>query len=315
MRRPAPVLLAAGLLAAGAAPAHAATGRCLPDDPSSPVCHVWSGKVTFLADGDTMTVRITGVGERRVRVGGINATELTRYSKYPDRRRGECHGVEATARVEGLLRGAKWRVRLAAQRADSMSGKRLRRAIFVRRGGRWVDVGGTLAAEGHALWLPSHVEWAFNRRYAAAAASAAARRLRIWNPQGCGAGPSATVTPGMSVVWDAPGNDLENIDGEVMRVSNPSGVPLPVGGWWVRDSSARRFKLPAGTTVPPGGEVDVHVGTGAGGGRDLFWGLGVPAFENVSGAPRFEGDGAYLFDPRGNLRAFDQYQDGTRGGG
>ena len=34
---------------------------------------------------------------------GYNATELFRYSNYPKRRRGECHGVSAANRLEQLI--------------------------------------------------------------------------------------------------------------------------------------------------------------------------------------------------------------------
>lgn len=304
-------LLAAGLVLLVLAPLPATaraerSGRCLPAH-ASPRCRLWSGRVTFIADGDTVDVAIRGVGTRRVRLGGINATELTRYSKYRDRRRGECHARPAAARLEQLLRRARWRVRLAAQDEASVSGTRLRRALYVRSAGRWVDVAGTLVREGHALWLPSHVEWAWNRGYAAAARRAAAARLRLWDPAGCGPGPSATVAPGLRVNWDADGNDFANVDGEYLRIANPTPLPLPLGGWWVRDSSARRFRLPVAASVPPRGSLDVHVGRGRATPADLYWGLGVPVFENATGAPRHEGDGGYLFDPRGNLRASAQY--------
>lgn len=306
MRRLATVLVTLGALLAPATARADTIGPCRPGHPG-PRCHLWSGKVTFLADGDTVEVAIRGVGRRRVRLGGINATELTRYSKYPSRRRGECHGVQAAARLESLLRRAHRRVRLAAQDPSSHSGTRLRRALYVRSHGRWIDVAGTLVREGHALWLPSHAEWAFNRAYAASARRAAAARRRLWDPAGCGQGPSPAVTPTLQVNWDADGNDFANVDGEYLRIGNPSPAPLALTGWWVRDSSARRFALPAGTSVPAGGSIDVHVGHGADTARDLYWGLDVPVFENASGDGRAEGDGGYLFDPRGNLRAHEQY--------
>ena len=63
-------------------------------------------------------------------------------SSYAARHRlGDCHAVQATERVEQLVRRAKGRVRLAAEDPLSMSGHRLRRIVAVRSGGRWTDVG------------------------------------------------------------------------------------------------------------------------------------------------------------------------------
>src|SRR3954447_2065974 len=107
MARKLPALLVALAAIAGApAPsAQARVGRCT-SDPGSPRCHFWTGKVAFFADGDTIDVNIRGDrrGARHIRLTGINAPELRRYSRYPNRRRGECHGRAATARVEHLIR-------------------------------------------------------------------------------------------------------------------------------------------------------------------------------------------------------------------
>src|SRR5918911_3344067 len=113
----------AGLAAAAGA---ASRGPCVPGT-AGPTCELWSARTTFVADGDTIRVRIDGDRSGRVqtiRFTGINAMELHRYSSDPRKRRGDCHGVEATAVVEGLIRRAHGRVRLAAQSAASTTGGR-----------------------------------------------------------------------------------------------------------------------------------------------------------------------------------------------
>jgi endonuclease YncB( thermonuclease family) len=301
-------LAAAALLvpaAAGGAPAPATTGPCVPGA-AAPRCTLWTGKVTFVADGDTVDVDVAGDGTRaprRVRLTGLNAMEMTRYSGYADRRRGACHAVEATARLEQLLRRGRMRVRLAAQDPASRAGSRLRRHLAVRIGGRWVDAGRILIAEGRALWLPNGVEHAWNRDLRAQAERAAARRLRLWNPSACGPGPSARAELELELNFDAAGRDDRNPNGEWMRVRNRSGAAIPLAGWWLRDSSLRRFTFPPGTALAPGAAVTVHVGRDAGDGEDLYWGLAAPAFENPTDDRRAMGDGAYLFDPEGDLRA------------
>jgi hypothetical protein len=83
--------------------------------------------------------------------------------------------------------------------------------------------------------------------------------------------------------------------------------PIDLGGWYVRDSGLRRFTFPAGTVVPPGGEVTVYDGVGDSTGSDFYWGLRFPAFENVTRDEKAMGDGAYLFDPQGDLRLWFVY--------
>jgi endonuclease YncB( thermonuclease family) len=265
--------------------------------------HQWTGRVTFIADGDTIDVDVDGDGThaaRPIRITGINAPELTRYSKYPSRRRGECHGVAAAARLESLIRRAHGRVRLSAQDPASRSGHRLRRAVAVRSGRGWLDAGGVLVGEGYALWLPNATEWAFNDDYRRLSLQAEARGLRLWDPQGCAPVPAPDARLSMQVNWDADGNDFQNVDGEWMRVRNDSPAPVALDGWWVRDSALRRFTFPRGTVVGAGRSVTVYVGRGRDGASDFYWGLASPAFENA-------GDGGYLFDRRGNLRAADIY--------
>ena len=67
-------------------------------------------------------------------------------------------------------------------------------------------------------------------------------------------------------------------------------------------------------------DVAVMTGAGVGGGSLVyanvqlrahddvfFWGQRLPVFENVTGDGRGVGDGGYLFDPDGDVRAFEMY--------
>jgi hypothetical protein len=53
--------------------------------------------------------------------------------------------------------------------------------------------------------------------------------------------------------------------------------------------------------------VTVYAGIGENSGTDFYWGLGAPVFENASKANPDIGDGAYLFDPQGDVRAWMIY--------
>ncbi|HEX2085644.1 MAG TPA: lamin tail domain-containing protein [Solirubrobacteraceae bacterium] len=294
-------------LALAAPAAHAASGPCLPDG-SGPHCTFWTAKVVHVHDGDTIEATVRGRA-LRVRITGIQAMEQSVYSSFAARRRGECHAVAATNRLEQLVRGSRGVVRLAAQDPRSRSGKRRRRSVAVRDGrGGWRDVGHVLVAEGHALWLTNPVEWAWNAAYAAAAERAAAERRRLWHADACGAGPSAGAELDLRVNWDADGVDVANPNGEWIRVVNRSGREVALGGWWVRDSALRRYTFPAWASVAANDAVTVRVGPGDASGNVFHWGLREPAFENPAGDGRAVGDGAYLFDPDGDLRAFAIYR-------
>jgi endonuclease YncB( thermonuclease family) len=307
-------LTAAAALALVLAPsASAKRGPCAPGA-SQARCNFTTARVTFIADGDTIRVRQKGSRRvRTIRFTGINAMELHRYSKYANRRRGECHGVAATAVIERYIKRAHWKVRLGDQRDDSRSGERLRRSVWVRSHGHWVDLAKVELQRGLVLWLPNGVEWAHNAEYHELAARAAAAQKGLYDPKGCGAGPDDDIPLRMFVNWDGPGNDEQNLNGEWVQIVNDGSRALRLGGWWLRDSwlnygrrpGGRRvpgYPFPASAQIPAGRSIRVHVGCGNDTATDLYWCQHSSAFENVTRDDRHLGDGAYLFDPQGDLR-------------
>jgi len=307
------LLFLTALLAATAVPPSAEAakrGQCLLRK-SGPQCYLWTGKVTFIADGDTVYVDVDGDGSRRrvpIRITGLQAMEQTTYTSRASGRRGECHAVEATARLDQLLKAGKYKVRLYAQDPASRSGKRLRRSVAVRVNRRWTDVARVLITEGHGLWLPNHREFAWNRDYSILQLRAQRAQLNLWDADYCGFGPAEGAQIRLLVNWDADGDDNLDPNGEWVRITNLDPVnPLPLGGWWLRDSALRRIVLPDYATVPPGGHITIYDGVGDDNESEFYWGLEQPAFENVTRDERAMGDGAYLFDPQGDLRASQIY--------
>jgi endonuclease YncB( thermonuclease family) len=273
-------------------------------------CDLWKGKVTFIGDGDTLSVNVFGDGTKkpvRVRVTGIDAMEETYYTNNPNDRTGECHANEATARLEHLVKRGKGRVQLAAQDYESRSNSRWKREVSVKINGVWRDIGRIMVNEGHAIWLAGKSEWAWNADYAILAQRAAERRVGIWNPDYCAAGPGDTSLIRIWALGNPEQKGIAEVDGEWIRVKNLDPVNvLGVGGWWVRDSGHRRYVFPPWTLIMPGRTITVHVGAGEDTAEDFFWGLERPPFNNPS-APRARGDAAFLFDYQGDLRAWMQY--------
>jgi Lamin Tail Domain len=149
------------------------------------------------------------------------------------------------------------------------------------------------------------VEYLLNSSYPALAAQAVAEGRGLWNTDACVTGPSRNATLRVTVKWQ--GTATVSIDKQ-------GANPVNLAGWWVRDSSyhgklARGYTFPAGTVIPAGGTVVLHTGKGSNGGGHYYWGLNsdVRVFDNVTNAPNHMADGAYLFDPQGDLRAAQQY--------
>jgi endonuclease YncB( thermonuclease family) len=311
MRRLSLSLLSLALIAAAVgmssapATASARTEGCRPRM-SGPTCTIWTGKVTFVGDGDTLDVDVDGDGTKKpvhVRIAAIQAMEQSVYTRHVAQRRGECHALEATARLEQLVEEGHRVVRLAAQDPASLSRGRWYRSVAVKIRGKWQDVGRVLVSEGHALWMPSGVEYAWNWSYSVREQQAAAAGVGLWNPQYCGVGPEPAAALRMWVSWDAAGNDGRNPNGEWIKIKNVDPVnPVPLAGWWVRDSGLRRYVLPDWATVGPNQTITIYVGEGTSAGSELYWGLLSSAFDNASHDERAMGDGAYLFDPQGDMR-------------
>ena len=299
------VVTFAVLLASGAAAeaAQARTGPCLPPARAH-TCNIWTGKVTYVGDGDTIYVNVDGDGKRtseRVRLTGINTTEQSVYSRSAAKRRGECHALDATARIEQLIRLSKWRVRLYALDPSSRSGPRLRRVVAVRMSGRWRDAGRRLITEGHAVWLPNLQEFAWNLDYGRLAERAAEQQLGVWDPAGCGVGPSDGIPLKVTV-----NGNVRFLNDEWVRVRNLDPVnEVSLGGWSIRDSALNRFVFPDWATLPPGESLTLHVGDGTHTWTEFFWGRPGPVFDNIGQNSR--GDAAYLVDPLGNFRAWMTY--------
>src|SRR4051812_22818532 len=174
MRRPLLPSAAPGVLALPASAAATTRGPC-GVGAMSPTCYFWTGKVTFVGDGDTLSVKLdNSKSVVRVRITGLNATEEYVHTSEADDRVGECHANEATTRLEQLLASGRGRVRLSAQDPASESRGRFRRAVAVKRFGKWRDVGRTLLSEGHAIWLGNGSEWAWNTSYSILSQRAAA---------------------------------------------------------------------------------------------------------------------------------------------
>lgn len=306
------VLLLLLLLLLAPASASAKTGPCTPGDRGGPRCHWWEGKVKLVADGDTLHVDVAGEGRQEVRFIGVNTMELRVYSQRASRRRGDCMGVPAANLVDRYVKAAKGRVLLAAQRPSSRSGHRVRRSVWVRSKGKLVDLAAVGLEAGYGLFLPNPDEWAHHAKHQRLAGAARAAGKHLWDPRACG-GPAPGAKLSVVAKWDADGADKGNVNDEYLEVRNAGTTPVDIGGWWARDSwlnwhggrahGIPGFRFEPGTVVPALGNVRLHIGCGAQTALRMHWCQKSDAFENVTYDRTRLGDGAYLFDRKGGLRA------------
>ena len=100
--------------------------------------------------------------------------------------------------------------------------------------------------------------------------------------------------------------DLGNVNGEYARILNQGTRPLSLTGWWMRSAAQNSYVFPRGTVVQPGATLTLRVGTGRNTSTTRYWGQPSAIFRNVDTAEGF-GNGVYLFDPDGDLRAHAIY--------
>lgn len=283
----------------------ALAGALGPATPASAALKRWKARVVAVNDGDTIHVTLSGK-RYTVRFAGVNTMET-----------GTCNAAEAKKLVQrmGVRKGSI--VYLYASKASSMAanGRILR---FVHNS-RDKDIGARLLGRGLAMPYPSEKEPSRNARYVKLARRAAAKKLNIYNPADCRRGPRQGLKLGMRLMWDANLADDKDPNGEYVVVTNPSARALPLRGWVLRESSSFRYRFPRWAKIPARGSVTVHTGKLPAGksqgwsdpatpqDKHFHWGWGRSIFgsERING--RVLGDGAYLFDPHGDIRSYAEY--------
>ena len=215
--------------------------------------------------------------------------ELTRYSKYPSRRRGACHGLEATAFVERAIKRSGWKVRLAAQKLSSRAEKRLRRSVWVKQGGRWRDLAKLELQAGLALWLPEpRRERPQPRVRRARPARPPPRARRSTTPAPAAPAPTRTCRSASPSTGTPTATTprTSTASGSTSTTAAGASCASAAGGCATPACASAQdrvpgYRLPAATVVPAGETLRVRVGCGAASALEQHWCLQESAFENV----------------------------------
>ncbi len=193
--------------------------------------------------------------------------------------------------------------------------RRPQRYVAVKVNGVWTDTGAMQLDSGLVLPDLHPDEYGNNLDYSRRAQAAAANRRRLLGlaRRCCGVGPSQDDQLEVTVNWDADGNDAANVNGEWVDVVNRGANVVSLAGWWVRDAAYRGTKA-HGYTFPAGAQVGARrAGSGSGSGTAptttarTTGAWTSPIFANVTGGREVLGDGAWMFDPQGDLRAWYMY--------
>lgn len=260
-----------------------------------------TGTVVHVGDGDTVLVDLDGDNSNSVipvRLLGIQAMEVGKGTHPID----QCHADEARAELMELALGKHVELASAAKSVDYVR-NRLQRTMYIVNGdGTRIDAAARLLRDGQGFWFPKAKEPTHNLEYRRLAAQAATEHLNLWDPTSCGTGYSPDANLSMWVQWDGDGNDQQDPNAEYVAIHNNGSTPVDLSGWTVRETSLSWYGMPAGTVIAPGSTLRLYSGNGSNSSTRLYWGRNRPLFTNIVAGRAYIGDGAYLFDPSGNLR-------------
>lgn len=292
--------VAAGLLVAPALPAPAVPSGAGPAPAAQAPAAARerfreSGKVLTVLDGDTFDIRESSGKRQRVRMIGIQAPEV----KW-------CGGPAATSALKRILpKGTQ--VRLASRKQASGNAPngvwRVKRTVFKKVNGRWVDIAPQLLSAGLVFPFPFIGEDAHNDQYLALALNAARSRIGLYEPNRCGAAKTARERLKIEVVTGAPGRDY-GANSEFVMIFNGSDHDVSLAGWMVQDTSPlNAYFFPKGAVARADDYVVVFSGSGKRGvapdgrrdSRVFYSGIGAMWNDQVT-------EIAFLFDNEGSAQ-------------
>jgi endonuclease YncB( thermonuclease family) len=278
-------------------------------------------------DGDTTHVKTTANQMVEVRNIGLQT---------PERRKGtnpaQCGAEQAYEHFKALMPEEVTIVQLRSLTDSSNGwggGSRPTRSVYKLNnatGAFDIDVQAEQIKAGWSLWWPLGAEWARNKEYLDLMNDARARGVGIWNPNLCGASPG-----GVPSIWfsqDAPAIDgaSEPAFGEYVILKNETSAAMDLTNWSLRNNSLNFFWSSSrgwmqslnkfGSMVLQPGEHRViyldnpnNYELSTSEYRYFNWGHSPgPQITNGSVSASFSpnyahGEGIYLQDPRGNIRA------------
>jgi micrococcal nuclease len=246
--------------------------------------------VSEIIDGDTFSV----TSGERVRMMGINTPEVDQYF------------YEEAKEVLSLMLD-KSSVFLERDISDTDKYGRLLRYIFV--GELFVNLEMVKRGFANVFTVPPDVK--YTDELLEAERYAREKNLGLWEISAGYIGEnikedeetktgSSTGQPGtelkiisVELVWDAPGNDMENLNGEYAGIKNESAYDIDIGGWTVKDSATKIYEF-RHYILKSGEKIFLYSGSGSDSEGRFYWNNSQPVWNN-------DHDTLYLRDNTGLL--------------
>lgn len=251
--------------------------------------------VTRVIDGDTLAVTTRTGRNETVRVLGIDTPETEDHGNWGNEFAGisdpsylTSWGRKASGYTESLVKDKSVTLSTDCQAGGHDRYGRL--LAYVGYGGS--DLGATLLREGYAR---VYTEESFGRKtdYLSLQAEAQAAGAGLWSAAQSPAVPRNGPVSIVSVQYDAPGDDRENLNGEYIVLASRETINLK--GWTVADNSGTVYTF-SDVILHPGNTLTLHVGYGVPSETHLYWNLTAPLLGN-------DADAVTVRDPAGKAIA------------
>ncbi|MCX6416738.1 MAG: hypothetical protein NT097_02985 [Actinobacteria bacterium] len=303
---------------------------------SGAVEHVWECGIVYKhEDGDTTHVKTTANKLVEVRNIGLQTPEMAkRNEKTKVLMPAQCGAKNAYENFKNLMPEEITIVQLRSIKNGVNGwggGSRPTRSVYKLNNatGQFdIDVQAEQIKEGWSMWWPTATEWAHNKEYLDLMNDAKARGVGLWNPNLCGA-----AVGNAPLIWfnqNAPqiDNDAEPAFGEYVILKNDTDAEMNLSGWSLRDNSLNFFWSDnkelswmqnrnrfSSLVIPPHEFKIIYLDNPAeyplssSESRYFDWGYS-PGAQLTNGsigaafsANYINGDGIYLQDDKGNMRA------------
>ncbi len=246
--------------------------------------------VSEVIDGDTFSIN----GGERVRIAGINTPEVDQYF-YEE------------AKEVLMLMIDKTSVRLEQDITDTDKYGRLLRYVFA--GELFVNLEMVKRGFANVFTVPPDLK--YTDELLEAQRYARENNLGLWeisagyigenikedqeNKTGANTGQTGVELKIISVelVFDAPGNDMENINGEYAGIKNESAFNIDIGGWTVKDDATKIYEFKH-YILKSGEKITLFSGRGTDTKGSFYWNNSQPVWNN-------DHDTLYLRDATGLL--------------
>ncbi|MGC8884952.1 MAG: lamin tail domain-containing protein [Candidatus Nanoarchaeia archaeon] len=224
--------------------------------------------VSNVIDGDTIVLD----NGKKVRLLGINAPE--KDMPFYD---------SAKNFTKNLTLGKK--VYLVRDSSDKDLYGRSLRYVFTED----VFVNAELLKQGLATLFIVEPNTKYAKLFSCLEEYARQNKLSIWSK-------TKHYSLNITVNFDAPGSDSENLNGEFVQIWNFGTEPINLTGWIIKDAAKHIYKF-ENFVLLPNKKVTIYTGFGNDSDEELYWNSEAPIWNN-------DGDTAYLFDNEGNLVAW-----------